>query len=99
MSGSRAPALGPRQRSVQRGADVPEVIEGQEVALPGELVQDRARYGVVQETGVMRRDVAVGVSLPDVHGYLDRTQREAPVGGEQLEVLDRSRAGRARRPQ
>ena len=57
------------QRAIQCGADLLEVVEGHEVALPDKLVQDRARDGVVKEAGVVRRDVAVGISLPDMHGY------------------------------
>ena len=91
--------LGLGHGAVECGADVFEVVERHEVALAGELVQDRARDGVVEETRVVRRDVAVGVSLPDVYGYLDRAEIEAPVCREELEVLHRRSAGGARRPE
>jgi hypothetical protein len=57
------------------------------VPLAADLVQHRAGYRLVLETGVVRENIDVGVSLPQVYWDRDLCEIEASVAGKKLEIL------------
>lgn len=92
----RSPGLAARRRrlgvlsksgSFQHLEDLTDVVHSHQVSLPADFVQHRTGYGLVLETGVVRGDVEVRVSPPQMHGDTDLPELEASVGGKELEIL------------